>query len=184
MPICFATSSCVYPSSTIFAFNKLVLINIFSSSFCSRFGYNKTIPQRSHFVNIFFDVFSKNVDFLATTCYCIQKRYETMTIYERIKNLREEQGLSQQDLANKLGYKSRSAVNKIELGLRDISYSKVIAFANALNVSPSYLMGWDENISSLSDEELDRQILEVFNRLSDDKQKQALDYLTFLASQE
>ncbi len=107
-----------------------------------------------------------------------------MTIYERIKNLREEQGLSQQDLANKLGYKSRSAVNKIELGLRDISYSKVIAFANALNVSPSYLMGWDENISSLSDEELDRQILEVFNRLSDDKQKQALDYLTFLASQE
>lgn len=70
-----------------------------------------------------------------------------MTIYERIKYLREKQGLSQQDLADKLGYKSRSAINKIELGLRDISQSKVIAFANALNVDPAYLLGWsdDEN---------------------------------------
>ena len=68
-----------------------------------------------------------------------------MTIYEKIRFLREEQGLSQQDLADKLGYKSRSAINKIELGLRDISHSKVIAFANALGVSPAYLLGWSEN---------------------------------------
>lgn len=71
-----------------------------------------------------------------------------MTIYEKIRFLREEQGLSQQDLADKLGYKSRSAINKIELGLRDISHSKVIAFANALGVSPSYLLGWSENKES------------------------------------
>lgn len=78
-----------------------------------------------------------------------------MTIYEKIRFLREEQGLSQQDLADKLGYKSRSAINKIELGLRDISHSKVIAFANALGVSPAYLLGWSEskegNINSDND---------------------------------
>lgn len=68
-----------------------------------------------------------------------------MTIYEKIRFLREEQGLSQQDLADKLGYKSRSAINKIELGLRDISHSKVIAFANALGVSPAYLLGWSDD---------------------------------------
>lgn len=68
-----------------------------------------------------------------------------MTIYDRIKYLRENLGLSQQDLADRMGYKSRSAINKIELGLRDINQSKVIEFAKALNTTPAYLMGWDEN---------------------------------------
>ena len=68
-----------------------------------------------------------------------------MTVYEKIRQLREEQGLSQQDLADKMGYKSRSAINKIELGLRDISQSKVIAFAEALGVSPAYLFGWSDD---------------------------------------
>ncbi|GFI71298.1 hypothetical protein IMSAG250_00493 [Clostridiales bacterium] len=107
-----------------------------------------------------------------------------MTIYDRIKMLRETQGLSQQELATRLGYKSRSAINKIELGLRDISQSKVEAFAKALNTTPAYLMGWEDKISSYSDDELDQKIIEVFNRLSEEKQKQALDYLAFLASQD
>ena len=67
-----------------------------------------------------------------------------MTIYERIKLLREEQGLSQQALAEKVGFKTASAINKIELGLRDINQTKVLAFAKALNTTPSYLMGWED----------------------------------------
>lgn len=39
-----------------------------------------------------------------------------MTIGERIKFRREELGMSQEELAHKIGYKSRSAVNKIETG--------------------------------------------------------------------
>lgn len=68
-----------------------------------------------------------------------------MTIYDRIKTRREQLGMSQQELAEKLGYKSRSAINKIESGSRDISQSKISAFASALNTTPSYLMGWDED---------------------------------------
>lgn len=64
-----------------------------------------------------------------------------MTIYERIKLLREEQGLSQQALAEKVGFKTASAINKIELGLRDINQTKILAFAKALSTTPSYLMG-------------------------------------------
>ncbi len=45
-------------------------------------------------------------------------------------------------------------------------------------------MGWEDKISSYSDDELDQKIIEVFNRLSEEKQKQALDYLAFLASQD
>ena len=66
-----------------------------------------------------------------------------MTIYERIKLLREQQGMSQQDLADRVGFKTASAINKIEMGLRDINQSKIIAFAKALSVSPSYLLDGD-----------------------------------------
>lgn len=67
-----------------------------------------------------------------------------MTVYDRIKNRRIELGMSQADLANKLGYKSRSAINKIESGLRDISQSKLSQFAEVLETTPTYLMGWDD----------------------------------------
>ncbi len=63
-----------------------------------------------------------------------------MTIYQRIKFLREKTGLTQQELAERVGFKTASAVNKIELGLRDINQTKILAFANALGVSPGELM--------------------------------------------
>lgn len=61
-----------------------------------------------------------------------------------IKKRREELGLSQEDLAEKLGYKSRSSINKIELGLSDIPFSKIPIFASALKIKPEMLMGWTE----------------------------------------
>lgn len=66
-----------------------------------------------------------------------------MTIYERIKSRRIELNMTQEELAIKVGYKSRSSINKIELGLNDISQSQIVAFANALNTTPAYLMGWE-----------------------------------------
>lgn len=63
----------------------------------------------------------------------------------RIKNRREELGLTQAELAKKLGYKSRSSINKIEIGDNDLPQSKIIVFAKALNVTPSFLMGWDNS---------------------------------------
>lgn len=66
-----------------------------------------------------------------------------MELYKRIKIRREELGMSQQDLATKLGYKSRSSINKIELGENDIPQSKIAAFAMALETSEAWLMGLD-----------------------------------------
>ncbi|MGF0096069.1 helix-turn-helix domain-containing protein [Peptoniphilus sp. SGI.035] len=68
-----------------------------------------------------------------------------MNIYGKIKQRREELQMSMQDLADKLGYKSRSTIQKIESGQRDISQSQIIAFAKALDVTPAYLMGWEDN---------------------------------------
>lgn len=66
-----------------------------------------------------------------------------MTIGERIKNKRLELGYSQDELAKKAGYKSRSSINKIELS-RDLPLNKIEIVARALECSPSYLMGWTE----------------------------------------
>ena len=66
-----------------------------------------------------------------------------MTLYDRIRRRREELEISQDELAKKLGYKSRSTIAKIESGENDITQSKIVAFAKALNVSPAYLMGWE-----------------------------------------
>lgn len=67
-----------------------------------------------------------------------------MTVGERIKQRRLELGLSQDELAKKVGYKSRSSINKIELA-RDLPLKKVELMARALDTSPSYLMGWSED---------------------------------------
>ena len=46
------------------------------------------------------------------------------TIYERIRRLRQENNMSQDELAKKTGYTSRSTINKIEAGKIDISRAK------------------------------------------------------------
>lgn len=65
-------------------------------------------------------------------------------IYHRIRTRREELGLSQKELALRMGYRSKSSINKIEMGINDIPQSKVIAFARALETTAAYLMGVDE----------------------------------------
>ena len=65
-----------------------------------------------------------------------------MEIGDRIKKRREELGMSQEELAKKVGYKSRSSINKIEIDGRGLPQSKIVAFAKALRTSPAYLMGW------------------------------------------
>ena len=62
---------------------------------------------------------------------------------EKIKERREQLGFTQEMLANMLGYKSRSTINKIEQGINDITQSKIVEFAKALNTTPAYLMGWE-----------------------------------------
>ena len=70
-------------------------------------------------------------------------------IGEKIKERRTALNLTQEELAQKLGYKSKSAINKIELGINDIAQSKIKAFAKALNCTVAYLMEWDNESAEL-----------------------------------
>ena len=63
-----------------------------------------------------------------------------MSLGENIKQARLMAKISQEELAKRLGYKSRSTIAKIESGENDLTQKKVAAFAKALNVSIDFLM--------------------------------------------
>lgn len=67
-----------------------------------------------------------------------------MSIGDKIKARRLELNMTQEELAAKMGYKSKSTINKIELGINDIPLSKVEEFAKALLTTSAYLMDWDD----------------------------------------
>ena len=65
-----------------------------------------------------------------------------MTIGERIKTLREQRQMTQDELAIRVGYKHKTSVNKIETGERKLMQDKIMAFAKALQTTPEVIMGW------------------------------------------
>ena len=71
-----------------------------------------------------------------------------MIIGQRIRNRRIELGLTQDELAAKTGYKSRSSINKIECS-RNLPLTKVEQMAKALECTPSYLMGWEDEVENI-----------------------------------
>ena len=85
-------------------------------------------------------------------------------IGENIRRLRDANGLTQEELARRMGYKSKSTINKIELGINDIPQSKIVKFAECLNTSPSALMGWvDQKTDKKNDD-----IVQVVKKLKKD----------------
>lgn len=59
---------------------------------------------------------------------------------ERVKEMREKRGMSQTELAFKLGYKDKTSICRIENGLSDIPRSRLPQFAEALGVDPMYFV--------------------------------------------
>ena len=89
-------------------------------------------------------------------------------IGDRIKERREYLKMSQDDLAKKLGYKSRSSINKIERDASGLPQSKIVAIANALNTTPAYIMGWESDKPETS-KKIDTTT-DVLIRMETDKQ--------------
>ena len=72
-----------------------------------------------------------------------------MTLGDRIRLRREELRMSQEELATRLGYKSRSTIAKIESGENDLTQSKIVAFAEALNTTARWLLDYDDSDTTL-----------------------------------
>ena len=72
-------------------------------------------------------------------------------VYKNIKKRRLELGMTQSELARLSGYENRSSIARIERGDTNLPQSKIVDIARALKVTPSYLMGWeDEEVATLT----------------------------------
>lgn len=117
-----------------------------------------------------------------------------LALYENIKNRRTELKITQDELAEKLGYKGKSMICKIEKGLVDLPQSKIRAFAKALETTPARLMGWDEEKERTARESVDAaevslklrddpemvQALKIYFSLPPDKKRHVIDSIRIL----
>lgn len=104
-------------------------------------------------------------------------------IGERIKKRRKELGMTQENLSNKLGYKSKTTIAKIENGTNDIMQNRVIDFAKALHTTPAYLMGYSDlnepndistKLQELIDQLQDRENLQFDQKPMDNMTRELL----------
>lgn len=102
-------------------------------------------------------------------------------IGERIRLKRQLLGMSQDELAKRVGYSSRSTINKIEKGINDITQTKIKEIAQALDTTPAYLMGWDEESETKNTEhniynEIGRHIKELRESRNISTSEMALEF--------
>lgn len=102
----------------------------------------------------------------------------------RIAELRKQKGLKQIDFASAMGV-SQSTLSNWETGRNQADPDSLIKLADYFNVTVDYLMGRDEEKKNpLTPEESERvnKFDELFSSLSEEQQKNAIDYMKFLLS--
>lgn len=79
-----------------------------------------------------------------------------LKIPERIRDIRDKNGLTQEELARKMSI-TRSSVNAWEMGISMPSPENLVRLSDIFNVSTDYILGVDNretvSIDNLSDEE-------------------------------
>ena len=97
-----------------------------------------------------------------------------MNMGERIKELRIVKGYTQEELGDKLGVK-KSAIQKYENGdVENIKRSKIKLLADALGVTPSYIMWGNAERDRFSGTRKDDRLIELWRQLSYDAQREIL----------
>lgn len=120
-----------------------------------------------------------------------------LKLYENIKKRRIQLNISQQELAELVGYRGRSMVSQIESGNVDLPLSMIKRFADALKCSPAYLMGWmEENVNASEEfqrfyeehkDELPSRLaayFDIFAKLSPESQDKVIDYMNYQIEKE
>ena len=109
-----------------------------------------------------------------------------MSIGQRIRNRRIELGLSQSELGERLGGISKAAVSAAELDKKDMTTDRIRRYAEALETTPAYLMGWEKDYtvdirSNLADKAF--ELWTQYEGLTPEQKIAFENYLKFLQSQ-
>lgn len=104
-----------------------------------------------------------------------------MDVGQKIKALREEKGMTLEQLGDKVGV-GKSTVRKWETGIiANMRRDKIAKIADALGTSPAYLMGWDNN--NYQDTQpvlLGSELNNIFERLAEEYNKPKEDLISSL----
>ena len=101
-----------------------------------------------------------------------------MTIGQRISSARERKDMTLEEVAKRCNT-TKQTIFKYENGIvTNIPYDKIVLLSKALEVSPSYLFGWDEKESSPTEPTLsegDKAMLEIFRLIPEEQQRAFLE---------
>lgn len=103
-----------------------------------------------------------------------------MEFKDKVREQRERLGMTQQELADALGYDSKSTVSKLEKGKMDLKQSQVKKLADVLRVSPSWLVCPDE--PKFRGSTIFAEMTESYHELNEEGRKEALRMLRYLLS--
>ena len=85
------------------------------------------------------------------------------TIGERIKELRENLKMSQDELGKRCGT-TKQTIFKYETGIvTNIPMPRIECIAKALNTTPTILMGWEDSSADKTEESLDEALERAFS---------------------
>jgi len=100
-----------------------------------------------------------------------------MTTGEKIRQLRKELGLTQEELGNLIGVQ-KAAINKYETGMVvNLKKSTIAALAKALHVSPVDLLSPGDSPSDLPQTTEARILAKGIDRLPQEQREQALSVI-------
>ncbi len=104
-----------------------------------------------------------------------------MEIQEKIKKRRECLGLTYEEIAKIVGV-SKSTVRKWETGMiENMKHDKIALLARALQVSPGYLMGWEDGPD---EDDIKTIAAHAFDDLDEEQIKKVIEYAKFIKSQQ
>ena len=101
-----------------------------------------------------------------------------MTIGQRIKEARELREMTLDEVAKRCNTTKQTIFKYENEIVTNIPYDKIVLLSNALDVSPSYLFGWDEKKESPSQLELtegENMLLNLFRQIPEDQQRVFLE---------
>lgn len=112
-----------------------------------------------------------------------------MTTAERIRMRRKQIGMSADVLAEKIGV-SRSTVFRYENGdIEKVPANNLVPIAKALNTTLEFLIGWEDDPDAktptpANGDGCEHEAMQYFDRLSDARKAEALNFLRYLAMSE
>lgn len=103
-----------------------------------------------------------------------------MCVGKRIKSAREQNNLTLEEVAKRCKTTKQTIYKYENEIVTNIPYEKIVLLSKALDVTPSYLFGWDEKKDPPSDPELtegEKLLLDLFRRVPEEKQQLVLQMI-------